>query len=173
MYSVKMVRLTTIRWLSAVVLGAMFFSLCFVVYARCYFGSVANGVKYVQGCVFDIRPSVFTLTGESASQTTATFEIENLSQHDAKLIGSKTSCACVVVDGLPLAFAPREKKLIHIAVTTGGEGDNQHFSQSISFFTDVVSQPLVVARIQAATDSSLTQRSHPEVQTVAVGGESY
>lgn len=131
-------------------------------HSRFHFGSVSNGLKYLQGHVFDIQPEVFLFTTSSTSDTTATFEIENLSEHAAKLIGSKTSCGCVVVNGLPLTFSAREKKRLQIAVNLKDVVEDGRFSQSVTFYTDAVRQPMIAAQIEGTVSSppkKVTMRS--------------
>jgi hypothetical protein len=76
------------------------------------------------------------------------FSLKNHSTRPLRLVGSTTTCSCVVPEELPITINPHSVRqlqvLVHVPEVKGTE---RQFEQEVTLFTDVVTQPKLILRV--------------------------
>lgn len=104
------------------------------------FGSIDRGLSFIAGKGLTVDSSTKSIgLIEKGQQTSVTFYLRNSTSSLIRIVGSDSSCACTVPDGLPLDLNPGETRELTVVVKTDQE--SPQFSQSIRLFTTSRRQP--------------------------------
>jgi hypothetical protein len=100
-----------------------------------HFGTFKAGGAWLRGDPVHVLESVVDLGERPAGERAeAACVVWNFSRDPVRILGSRTSCSCVVIDGLPMTIPPRSKKAIRVDVAVDSEPES--FEQKAAFYTD-------------------------------------
>lgn len=130
---------------------------CAFLFSSCltkYFGSLESAFRVVSGTPLNVAPESFYECDKYKEFTSlrckACFVVVNHSNSPVNIVGSEASCSCISVFGLP-ANVPALGQIILVV----GVDKDQIESMSrlpIVLYTDIASQPRVLATLSAAYD---------------------
>jgi hypothetical protein len=107
----------------------------FSAWATLRFGAIRAGIAYVAGePVFVDRDVIDFSTMKEGEHYTASFSVRNLSSGNIRLIGSKSSCSCAVVEGIPTVIEPGETTMARVRLHP--RVASKPISESIDLYTD-------------------------------------
>ena len=120
-----------------------------VVYGCVRFGSVRSAVAYLRGQRL-IVDSQSRSAGALAigDRRFVQFKLGNHSVHPVTVLGSRSSCTCLVAEDLPFAIPPSGTRQVRVRVhPVEGQGP---FTQRVTLFTDCPGQAEVVLQISGS-----------------------
>jgi hypothetical protein len=109
------------------------------------FGSINALVAALQGRVLYVEPTRISVgTLKPSEQATVKVRLRNLTENTIKVLGSRSSCGCLVTSDLPVTLASGEVKEVSIHLTAPS-GDLSEFEHTVIFYLSVAGeQPWVV-----------------------------
>jgi len=114
-------RRRSMPWLATTaILVVVGFGLLFVVGLQ-RFGSTASALAYLRGD--GLIPDEYTKSFGTASKSerpSVTFCIKNFSKQPIKILGGKSSCTCVIADGLPSVVLPNGETVVRVSASRRG-----------------------------------------------------
>ena len=135
----------------------MFFVLGILVlstWALFHFGSFGNAMAYVRGrSLVAERTTISAGEVQPGTKVIARFRLRNLSFRPVTVVGAARSCACVVVDELPLTIRPgsvADLSLQFKAIVTPADAEVEH---TVLLMLDVDNPPIVLKATARALKS--------------------
>ena len=118
-----------------------------LVFAMMWFGSLASALAYLAGerLIVDTRSKSFG-TIEMGKGATLTFHVTNYSGRPITILGSESSCSCVVTSDLPKRILPGERGDLRIDFRN--RSLSGWISERATFFTDNPSQTRLILSIR-------------------------
>lgn len=124
-------------------------ALSFVAWAWASFGSTSSAIAWLSGRPLQVERANRSVGILKAGEIrTATFTLNNYSNHVTTLLGARTNCACAVVDELPLRVFPSESRDISVRIRGGSRTGK--FVEAIALYTDEPSVPLLRLEVTGA-----------------------
>lgn len=111
------------------------------------YGSLTTARDYAQGArlVADSADKSFGRL-KKGQRTTLSIRISNLSQSPIAILGSKLSCTCLRVNGLPTTIAPSSSTNLEVEVIADNKKPGP-VVESVQCFTDYPAQPRLMLRV--------------------------
>ena len=102
------------------------------------YGSCEAFVAALRGHILYVDPTDYSFGEvEGPTQRTATIRIRNLASYPVKLLGSRTDCGCVLVNGLPFELASGSVIDLTIQITASRGGSSSvDFTRVVTLYTD-------------------------------------
>lgn len=113
------------------------------------YGSIKSAMLVWQGRPISIDSAVKSLG--SVSGGTQHYRVFNLKNHSTRpfhLVGSTTTCQCVVAKELPITINPHGMSQLEVLVKVPEATQApQEFAQEVKLYTDVPTQPFLILRV--------------------------
>jgi hypothetical protein len=113
-----------------------------------FFSSVHAGLAYLGGAALVISPQNVDL-GRIAAGERRDFEVslQNMDRRPIKIVGARSSCTCIVIDGLPRTI--EAGKTITLKARVVVPRDKPEFAQVLTYYTDSPESPKLAVRVRA------------------------
>ncbi len=113
----------------------------------------------VRGEQISVEPAVTDLgSGERGQKCRFTVRLHNHTDHTVRIVGGTTSCACNVIDDLPVSIPPGGS--VPVTIHTGFKGTPGLFQQEFQFYyADGEEQGRVLARFKGQVVSPRSDKS--------------
>ena len=140
-------------WLSyqnvlATAMGGLLGPLLLAIFVTWRYGSVGAAIAAANGHVLMVdSPTKEIGDVPVETTTTAAYTLTNLTGNPIQIQGSRTSCACSVVAGVPCRIAPYGQQTVNLALKSGSKA--QTLLGSFELFTDNSAEPIVNLRYSA------------------------
>lgn len=124
----------------------------FAAWSTICYGSIANGIAYLGGRTLLLDRTVIDLGVVSpGSHHVAKLIVRNLDASTVQLIGSRSSCTCTVLSGLPQPLSAMGT--LNLEVRIHVKKADSAVDETVDIFTDHPSIRFLHARIVAAVSS--------------------
>ncbi|GEM_PF-5655514 len=101
--------------------------------ASAFFGSPANGIRWLAGHEYSITPAVLDFgVVSSAKPLEGELTIQNLTFEKLSIVGGGKSCSCIALENFPVHIAPGSSKSLN--VTFHPSSQEGSVNQSISLY---------------------------------------
>jgi HYDIN/CFA65/VesB family protein len=133
-------------WLGATLITAIMALISLTATALYSFGSFGSALSYLRGdhLIADAYAKSFGILRKGETSCVV-FQLRNMSKEPIKLLGARTSCTCVTIDGVPTTIEPETVSPLKVFVHS--DTLSSRYEERISFFTDMADQPSVTLRI--------------------------
>ena len=109
-------------------------------YGRIRFGSLSRALAYAGGDRLFTEPADRVLGGvSSGSDHSTSFTLNNWTGHSVRLLGSKSSCSCAMVEELPSRLEASQTLRVRVRILVPKEG--RSLSGVVKLFTDEPGYP--------------------------------
>lgn len=139
-------RKAAISWLATtVILVGVGLTLLLIV-AIMRFGSAASALAYLRGdsLIPDTYSKSFGSVGKG-ERPAVSFALRNYTKRPIKVLGTNSSCTCLVTSSLPIVVAPNDETIL--SVSARAKSNSGQFSERLRVLTDSAETNLVL-RVQ-------------------------
>lgn len=128
--------------------GVFILPVLFLAWSLLSYGSVAIGWAALRGDRVSLVPHTLDLGWVKAGETThASLIVWNLTNHELSLIGGRTSCGCLQIDGLPVKIRAGRSQRVPISLTAGVQQSGAN-RQGLDLLTGELGTPQVHAEVR-------------------------
>ena len=135
-----------LSWMATTLICTNLALLCLVGWAWFHFGSIRRALDYASGerLLVDSKTKSFG-TVEVGARPTIRFRLTNMSDRTINLIGSVSTCSCVVAANLPASVASGRDFEFEVSVKTSAQ--SKDVAQMVTLQTDQIGDPSIRFRI--------------------------
>jgi hypothetical protein len=160
----RIVRRRSFRFVIAVIFGSMLIGWIGVLWGIARFGSLRTALAYLRGELLVLDASSYDFGAvRPVQRKVIQINASNVSENVVRIIGARSPCGCIKVDGLPIAIGPGDAATISVEIDSARK-PGQSIEAMIVFYTDSVEQRYIGAQLHAtfgsdgASDGALESR---------------